>query len=83
MKYFGKNDSITADRGSLISGYLKNVETSALYQLFLNGCEVKESGSERKASFCFSKDILSEQYNALSIKKFHQIRTENLLILHG
>ena len=49
MKYFGKYDSITADRGSLISDYLENVETSALYQIFLNGCkrltkaEVKES----------------------------------------
>ena len=51
MKYFGKNDSITADRGSLISDYLKNVETSALYQIFLNGCEqlTKEEEKERQA----------------------------------
>ena len=49
MKYFGKNDSIMADRGFLISDYLGNIEASVIYQLFLNGCEqltkaeVKES----------------------------------------
>ena len=49
MKYFGKDDSIMADRGFLISNYLENIGASVIYQLFLNGrekftkAEVKES----------------------------------------
>ena len=49
MKHFEKNDNIMADWAFLISDYLKSIEASVLYQLFLNAreqltkAEVKES----------------------------------------
>ena len=57
-----------------------------MYQLFLNGCEQLMKAEVKEAevpSYYFSSDTLSNQYNKLATKKFHQIRNEILLDLYG
>ena len=66
MKSFGKNDSIMADRGFIISDFFENIGSSVIYQYFLNGCE---QSTKTKVKENFIQNKLRKQYNILAIKK--------------
>ena len=78
----GKNDSIMVCRGFLTSDYLENIDASLNISAKWSWT-INKNRSERRSRYCFSLDILSEQYNVLAIEKFLQIRNDIPLIRHG
>ena len=83
MKHFGKNNSIMSDQGFITSDYFENNQASVIYQLFLNDCEQLTKAEVKESQSIASVRILTEQYNILAINKFHQIKNEIPLVLHG
>ena len=81
-KLWDRGDSVMADRGFLISDDLEKVGVSLNIPAFLNGrdqltkAEVKESQSIASVRIHVERAIQR-------VKKFHQIRNEIPLILHG
>ena len=71
-----------ADRSFLISEYLGNIGASVIYQRFLNVPGQVTKVKVRKSRTIPSVRLLSEQYNVLAIKKFHQIRNGIPYILY-
>ena len=73
-----------SDQGFITSDYFENNQASVIYQLFLNDCEqLTKAEVKESQSIASVRNILTEQYKTPAINKFHQIKNEIPLILHG